>query len=93
MPLSSLSKYAAYIAIALNLAACSYFLPNTTPTLGGLLAAKGDTRPFEVPLPVNTEPKRMALGSMFTIGVKADGTVWSWGYGMNGELGMGKKGG
>ncbi len=91
MPLSSLSKYAAYVVLALNLAACSYFLPNTTPTLGGLLAAKGDTRPFEVPLPVNTEPKRMALGSMFTIGVKADGTVWSWGYGMNGELGMGKK--
>ena len=91
MPLSSLSKYAAYIAIALNLAACSYFLPNTTPTLGGLLAAKGDTRPFEVPLPVNTEPKRMALSSMFTIGVKADGTVWSWGSGTEGELGMGKK--
>ena len=66
--------------LALNLAACSNFLPtNTTPTLGGLLAAKGDTRPFEVPLPINTEPKRMALGSMFTIGVKADGTVWSWG--------------
>ena len=91
MPLSSLSKYAAYIAIALNLAACSYFLPNTTPTLGGLLAAKGDTRPFEVPLPVNTEPKRMALSSEFTIGVKADGTVWGWGSGTEGELGMGKK--
>ena len=89
MPLSSLSKYAAYIAIALNLAACSYFLPNTTPTLGGLLAAKGDTRPFEVPLPVNTEPKRMALSSEFTIGVKADGTVWSWGSGSSGELGRG----
>ena len=43
MPLSSLSKSIICMAIALNLAACSYFLPNTTPTLGGLLAAKGDT--------------------------------------------------
>ena len=89
MPLSSLSKSIICMVLALNLAACSYFLPNTTPTLGGLLAAKGDTRPFEVPLPVNTEPKRMALSSEFTIGVKADGTVWSWGSGSSGELGRG----
>ncbi|MBH1969581.1 MAG: hypothetical protein I8H92_00040 [Moraxellaceae bacterium] len=87
MSLSSLSKSIICMALALNLGACSYFLPSTSPNLGGLLAEKGDTRPFETPLPINTEPKRMALGAMFTVGVKADGTVWSWGSGSSGELG------
>ncbi|MDO8417267.1 MAG: hypothetical protein Q7S87_13760 [Agitococcus sp.] len=87
MSLSSTFKSFLLIAFAFNLGACSYFLPNTSPNLGGLLAEKGDTRPFETPLPVNTEPKRMALGSMFAIGVKADGTVWSWGDGGGGVLG------
>ena len=89
MSLSSLSKSIICMVLALNLGACSYLLPNTSPNLGGLLAEKGDTRPFEVPLPVNTDPKRMALGAMFTIGVKADGTVWSWGAESSGELGQG----
>lgn len=35
--------------------------------------------PFEQPLPINTQPKRLALGYSFAIGVKEDGTVWSWG--------------
>ncbi|PTQ87917.1 RCC1 domain-containing protein [Agitococcus lubricus] len=57
------------------------------PVLGRVVAGQGDTRPFEQPLPINTQPKRLALGHSFAIGVKEDGTVWSWGYGM---LGLGK---
>ncbi|MBK9185968.1 MAG: hypothetical protein IPM78_06610 [Moraxellaceae bacterium] len=74
-------RYLAYLALSLSLASCSYFLPSTTPSAFGLLADKGDTRPFEQPLPINTQPKRLALGSSFAIGVKEDGTVWSWGGG------------
>ena len=85
-------RYLAYLALSLSLASCSYLLPSTTPNLGGLLVDRGDTRPFEKPLPINTQPKRLALGTDFAIGVKEDGTVWSWGSGSKGELGMGKKG-
>ncbi|WP_170107012.1 RCC1 domain-containing protein [Agitococcus lubricus] len=55
----------------------------------GLLADRGDTRPFEQPLSINTQPKRLALGHSFAIGVKEDGTVWSWGRGGSGVLGTG----
>ncbi|MDO8415603.1 MAG: hypothetical protein Q7S87_05265 [Agitococcus sp.] len=82
MPLSTYSKFIAYIALVLSLGACSGSLSSTP-----MFAEKSDTRPFDVPLPINTEPKRMALGAMFTVGVKADGTVWSWGSGSSGELG------
>ena len=77
------------MSVSLSLASCSYFLPSTTPSAFGLLADKGDTRPFEKPLPINTQPKRLALGNSFAIGVKEDGTVWSWGSESNGELGLG----
>ncbi|MDO9178326.1 MAG: hypothetical protein Q7U16_08350 [Agitococcus sp.] len=87
MSLSSNFKSFILIALAFNLGACSYLLPTTTPNLGGLLVDRGDTRPFEKPLPINTQPKRLALGHSFAVGIKEDGTVWSWGYGM---LGLGK---
>ncbi|PTQ87918.1 RCC1 domain-containing protein [Agitococcus lubricus] len=61
------------------------------PVLGRVVAGQGDTRPFEQPLPINTQPKRLALGSDFAIGLKEDGTVWSWGSGSKGELGTGKQ--
>ncbi len=79
------------MSLSLSLASCSYLLPSTTPSAFGLLADRGDTRPFEQPLPINTQPKRLALGHSFAIGVKEDGTVWSWGSGSKGELGMGKR--
>ena len=82
-------RYLAYLALSLSLASCSYLLPSTTPNLGGLLVDRVDTRPFEQPLPINTQPKRLALGNSFAIGVKEDGTVWSWGSGSSGELGRG----
>jgi alpha-tubulin suppressor-like RCC1 family protein len=85
MRLSTYSK-SIVLALSMSLGACSYFLPSTTPSAFGLLADRGDTRPFEKPLPINTQPKRLALGTDFAIGVKEDGTVWSWGDGM---LGMG----
>ncbi|MBK6758423.1 MAG: hypothetical protein IPG70_12810 [Moraxellaceae bacterium] len=78
-------RYLAYLALSLSLASCS--IVSSTPVLNDVLASKGDTRPFEQPLPINTQPKRLALGHSFAVGVKEDGTVWSWGYGM---LGLGK---
>jgi alpha-tubulin suppressor-like RCC1 family protein len=77
------------MSLSLSLASCSYLLPSTTPSAFGLLADKGDTRPFEKPLPINTQPKRLALGYDFAIGVKEDGTVWSWGSQSCGRLGTG----
>ncbi len=88
MRLSTYSK-SIVLALSMSLGACSYFLPSTTPSAFGLLADRGDTRPFEKPLPINTQPKRLALGSSFAIGVKEDGTVWSWGRGGSGVLGTG----
>lgn len=55
-------------------------------------ADKADERPFETPLPLNTQPKRLALdGYSHTVGVKADGTVWVWGSSRDGEMGLGKE--
>jgi alpha-tubulin suppressor-like RCC1 family protein len=86
MRLSTYSK-SIVLALSMSLGACSYFLPSTTPSAFGLLADRGDTRPFEKPLPINTQPKRLALGTDFAIGVKEDGTVWSWGDNKKGQLG------
>jgi alpha-tubulin suppressor-like RCC1 family protein len=60
------------------LGACASLVPSRS-TLGGVFAEKGDTRPFDMPLPVNTAHKKLALGYSISVGVKEDGTVWSWG--------------
>lgn len=70
------------LIVSLGLAACSGC---------SLLAGKGDERPFEAQLPVNTQPKRLAIGSGVSVGVKVDGSVWGWGTGLYGELGNGKR--
>lgn len=49
-----------------------------------------EPQPLAQPLPVDDKPKRMAIGSTSVVGVKADGTVWSWGVGSHGELGTGQ---
>lgn len=49
-----------------------------------------EPQPLAQPLPVDDKPKRLAIGSTSVVGVKADGTVWSWGVSLNGELGMGQ---
>lgn len=41
-------------------------------------------------LPVNGQPNRLAIGSSVVVGLKDDGTLWSWGSGTNGALGNGK---
>lgn len=41
-------------------------------------------------MPVNTQPNRLAIGSSVVVGLKDDGTLWSWGSGTNGALGNGK---
>jgi len=78
-------RYVAYLALSLSLASCS--IVSSTPVLNDVLASKGDTRPFETPLPVNTAHKKLAIGYSATIGVKADGSVWSWGNNEYGQLG------
>ncbi|MDO9178293.1 MAG: hypothetical protein Q7U16_08185 [Agitococcus sp.] len=91
MSLSSLSKSIICMAIALNLWACASIVPSRSSVLGGVLAEKGDTRPFETPLPVNTAHKKLAIGGRTTVGVKEDGSVWSWGGASNGEMGDGRE--
>ena len=82
-------RYLAYLALSLSLASCGII--SSTPILNDVLASKGDTRPFETPLPVNTAHKKLAIGYMTTVGVKEDGTVWSWGSDYDGSLGNGRK--
>lgn len=79
------------VGIALAVSSCAYFLPDARPILFGMLADRGDTRPFEKLLPINKTHKRLAIGSGVTVGVKEDGTVWSWGQGMHGEMGDGQE--
>lgn len=82
-------RYLAYLMLSLSLASCGII--SSTPILNDVLASKGDTRPFETPLPVNTAHKKLAIGYMTTVGVKEDGTVWSWGSDYDGSLGNGRK--
>ena len=73
-------RYLAALVMSLvSLTSCSMDFPWTNK----------EPIPFEQPLPINTQPKRLALGSDFAIGVKEDGTVWSWGRGGSGVLGTG----
>lgn len=81
-------RYIACLLAILSLSGCISSVYEV-PVVGNVLAGQGDTRPFEQPLPINTQPKRLALGSNFAIGVKEDGTVWSWGRGGSGVLGTG----
>ncbi len=63
-------RYLATLMVSLSFASCSYLLPSTTPNLGGFLVDKGDTRPFEKPLPINC----LVLWHSVGIDVKEDGT-------------------
>lgn len=81
-------RYLAALVMSLSLASCS--IVSSTPVLNEILARKGDTRPFDTPLPVNTAHKKLAIGYSTTVGVKADGTVWSWGSDTYGSLGKGE---
>ena len=63
-------RYLAYLVMAVSLASC--VVVQQLPIIGYALSAKGDTRPFEQPLPVNTKPKRLALGYDFKIDLFSD---------------------
>lgn len=82
-------RYLAALVMSLSLASCS--IVSSTPVLNEVLASKGDTRPFDTPLPVNTAHKKLAIGYSTTVGVKEDGTVWSWGSDTYGSLGNGRE--
>ena len=65
-------------------------MPLTSLVFGFSMDKQKKPIPFEQPLPINTQPKRLALEVIFTIGVKkmAQCGVES---GSKGELGMVKK--
>jgi len=45
--------------------------------------------PTQIPLPAGITPISIACGSNHTVFLSNDGTIWGFGYNMNGELGMG----
>ena len=61
------------------------------PHVSDAIPQRGDMRPFEQPLPVNLAHNKLAIGWSTTVGVKEDGSVWSWGDALHGELGTGVK--
>lgn len=74
-----------YQSLLLSLA----FVPLTSCSMDFPWSQK-EPQPLAQPLPVDDKPKRMAIGSTSVVGVKADGTVWSWGNGSYGALGDGQ---
>lgn len=74
-------KYLIVIAIALlAYAGYEHLFRN------GLKEVHMKDEPLEQPLPINTKPKILAIGSGFSVGVKQDGTVWTWGTNSHGIL-------
>lgn len=65
---------------------------NSDAATGEKAQGTADQAPFEVPLAVNAKHQRLALGMQVSVGVKDDGTVWSWGTASYGELGTGLRG-
>lgn len=45
-----------------------------------------EDRPLEKPLSINTRPRVLAIGNGFSVGIKQDGTVWTWGGNHKGIL-------
>lgn len=70
--------------------------------LAGVLASCGMEWPGETKdretsvvrelMPVMREPNRLAIGHSVVVGLKDDGTLWSWGVGVSGALGNGSTG-
>ena len=71
---------AALVMLFVPLTSCSMDFPWTNK----------EPQPLAQPLPVDDKPKRLAIGYSTVVGVKADGTVWSWGMSHIGESGNGK---
>lgn len=46
----------------------------------GLQKANIESRSLSGPLAINTKPRLLALGYGFSVGVKKDGSVWTWGH-------------
>lgn len=78
-------RYLVYLLMSMSLASCSNI--SSTSVLNNVLASKGNTRPFDTPLPVNTAHKKLALGHTSAVGIKQDGSVWTWGKNGSGQLG------
>ncbi len=72
-----------------SLLLCLVFVPLTACSFTFPWEQK-EPQPLAQPLPVDDKPKRLAIGDTTVVGVKADGTVWSWGNGSHGALGDGQ---
>ncbi len=53
----------------------------------GLEEVHMEDRPLDKPLPINTRPRIMAIGQGFSVGIKKDGSVWTWGRNFQDILG------
>lgn len=57
----------------------TFMAPTLTSCSPGLEEVHMEDRLLDKPLPINTRPRILATGQGFSVGVKKDGTVWSWG--------------
>lgn len=73
-----ISRFWMGIAMSLVISGCS--------NGAGLQPVHMEDKPLAKPLPINTRPRILAIGQGFSVGVKQDGTVWTWGSNFQGIL-------
>lgn len=76
-----LKRWLGGVLIAMALAACSMDAAEDRKDDEGAAARELQ--------PVTNQPSRLAIGDSVVVGLKDDGTLWSWGVGVSGALGDG----